>query len=219
MNSPIKTFSSHIAYKQSKFSLLHILTCSVPLTWLPGEFFKLFWHHWLCLAHQVQQLIPDYCLSLPDPRGRSPRMRSGHCWAHRTGFICHSKLTTQRPFTREVLQWHIPGLSGDLCSCRHSQLWQALSHKPACATSTTKGLLARLLQVPDHSTGLTPCSFWNKSTATRFLYNCSIKPEHSWEKLEKTQPKQNVPIKTRIPICQKNRTAESQCNSQRGTLS
>lgn len=150
----------------------------------------------------------------PWPRGMTPRIKLGLCllWPHKSEFICGemstSKLTIQRPLTSSV-QCHTPGLWGDLCSCRHSELWQAMSHDSACVTYTTKAVFARLLQVPRNNTGLTLCRFWNKWTVTGFLYNCYINPEHSWEKLEEARPG--------IPDCQKNRSAESQCNPQRGT--
>lgn len=54
---------------------------------------------------------------------------------------------------------------------------------------TQKLCLLGSCKVPSKSTGLTVlCRFWNKWTATGFLYNCYINPEHSWEKLEKTRP-------------------------------
>lgn len=162
MNNQIKTFYCHIpynSYKQLKFSLFHILTF---LCLWPGQFFKLFWHHWLCHAHQAQQLIPDYCLSLPDPRGMTPTTKSGLCllWAHWVEFIC---------LWRNVhLQADHPETFHKWCterSCSATLLGSGVtfaaagthsSGKPrACLCYTHSKRTARLLQVPTNNTGLT----------------------------------------------------------------
>lgn len=129
MNSQIKPFAlTFLTIPTNSPSSPFPTFCASDL--VTGWFFKLFWHHWLCLAHQGQQLIPDYCLSLPDPWGMTPSIKSGLCllWPQQSLSVCGemptSKLTIQRASTSSAQRWlwHTPGLWGDLCSCRHSAL-------------------------------------------------------------------------------------------------